>query len=109
MVRIFIAALACVALVSCGGGRSRGTPSASGEMSRACMQAGRDSASASLCGCVQAAANQTLNGSDQARAAEFFADPQKAQDTRTSDNSGTEAFWQRYRTFVSTAEALCRS
>lgn len=101
--RILIACIAVLALASCGGGRGRVT----GDVSKACMAAGRQSASPSLCSCVQVAANQTLSGSEQKRAADFFEDPQKAQDTRQSDNSATEAFWRRYKNFVQTAEAMC--
>jgi hypothetical protein len=57
---------------------------------------------------VQQAANRTLNGSDQARAAEFFADPEKAQSMRASDSRSANAFWDRYRNFTSTAETMCR-
>ena len=48
-----------------------------------------------------------LSGSDQNRAADFFEDPDKAQATRTSDNPLTENFWERYRRFADTAEAIC--
>ena len=102
MTRFIFAALAVLTLTSCGGSR------VSGDVGKACMSAGRSQANPELCSCVQRAANVTLRGSDQARAAEFFADPQKAQDMRQSDNSGHEAFWLRYKAFVSTAEAICR-
>ena len=108
MSRVISALLAMLVLASCGGG-SRGTPSATGEISQACMAGGRSAANRQLCSCVQAAANQTLSSRDQTRAAEFFGDPDKAQDTRTADGPAAEAFWARYRNFVSTAEAMCRS
>jgi len=107
--RWILAAAALVALTSCGSSGSRVIGSASGPIGSACVAAGRSSASGALCSCVQAAANQTLGASDQARAAEFFADPEKAQSTRMSDSSVTEAFWERYRNFVSMAEAMCEA
>jgi hypothetical protein len=87
-------------LGGCGGG-------VSGDIGRACMASGRDAASPQLCSCVQGAANQTLSASDQRRASRFFDDPDRAQQTRTSDSSRDEAFWLRYRAFADTAEALC--
>ena len=87
-------------LGGCGGG-------VSGDISRACMASGRDAASPQLCSCVQGVANQTLSGTDQRRAARFFDDPDRAQDTRTSDRAGDEAFWERYRAFADTAEVIC--
>ncbi|MCG3267796.1 arginine transporter [Yoonia sp. I 8.24] len=99
---------ALVGMTACGGGgRSSGVPSATGEISHACQSAGRSAASPELCGCVQSVANQTLNGRDQSRAAEFFSDPQLAQDTRQSDNPNSEAFWLRYKSFTELASQIC--
>jgi len=67
------------------------------------MDAGRSAANSATCSCIQQAANRTLGNSDQRRAAELFADPQKAQDTRQSSS----AFWTRYRSFANTAESMC--
>ncbi len=75
---------------------------------RACLKSDRSGVSRSLCGCIQDAADLTLSGKDQKLAASFFRDPQKAQDIRQSDRRSHEDFWQRYRTFGSTAEAFCR-
>ena len=86
-------------LGGCGGG-------VSGDIGRACVTSGREAASPQLCSCVQGVANQTLSASDQRRAARFFDDPDRAQETRTSDSAGDEAFWLRYRAFADTAEAL---
>ena len=86
---------ALVLLTSCAGANRAGvgsTRGATGEISRACLAADRAAANPALCGCVQAAANQTLRGSDM---------------SRTADNSSTEAFWQRYRTFVDQSRAMC--
>ena len=88
-------------LGGCGGG-------VSGEIGRACMTSGRDSASPQLCSCIQGVANQSLSGSDQRRAARFFGDPDRAQDVRLSDSAGDDAFWERYRAFATRAEAICR-
>lgn len=106
--RWIMAVAVLMALGSCGSTGGRISGSASGPIGSACISAGRSGASGALCSCVQAAANQTLGGSDQARAAEFFADPEKAQSTRMSDSSASEAFWERYRNFVSMAEAMCK-
>lgn len=87
-------------LGGCGGG-------VSGEIGRACMTGGRDAASPQLCACVQGVAHQTLSGPDQRRAARFFEDPDRAQETRASQRAGDEAFWQRYSAFADYAEAIC--
>ena len=92
---------ALVALTACGGGR------VSGDVGKACVAADRKSASNQLCSCVQQAANQTLNASDQRRAATFFEDPHLAQETRQSDNASSERFWQRYKAFSATAKRMC--
>ncbi|MFC5567015.1 arginine transporter [Rubellimicrobium aerolatum] len=91
---------ALVVLGSCGG-------RVSGDIGRACMAGGRDAASARLCSCVQGVANQSLSGSDQKRAAQFFTEPDAAQQVRTSDRPGDEAFWERYRAFADRAAAIC--
>lgn len=91
-----------VFLAACGGNR------VSGEIGKACIAADRKAASSRLCSCVQRAADQTLSASDQRRAADFFDDPQKAQDTRQSDNRSSERFWKRYKAFSNTAKRMCR-
>ena len=73
---------------------------------RACMAAGRAD-DPSLCRCIGAAASITLSNGDQRRAAEFFSDPQAAQDTRMSDRRRDEAFWDRYQVFGQVAEDMC--
>jgi len=98
----FVLVSAMMILTACGGGR------VSGDVGKACMAADRKAASSSLCSCVQQAANRTLSRSDQKRAADFFEEPQKAQDTRQSDNHSDEAFWLRYKKFSATAEQMCR-
>jgi hypothetical protein len=100
--RIFVAIVALLALVACGGGR------VSGDLSEACLDANRTAASPQLCSCVQRVANQSLSRSDQSRAAAFFDNPQLAQDTRQSDRSSDEAFWLRYRGFADLATQVCQ-
>lgn len=98
--RIAVALVIVLALGSCGG-------RASGPISESCLSSGRSAANPALCSCIQRVADQMLSGSDQNRAADFFEDPDKAQATRTSDNPLTENFWERYRRFADTAEAIC--
>jgi hypothetical protein len=78
-----------------------------GAIERACNASDRNAASRELCSCIQEAADATLNNSEQRRAAKFFSDPDKAQETRQSDSSGDESFWQRYKSFGQMAEAWC--
>lgn len=92
--------LILIALTACG-------PRVTGEVGKACISGGRSAANAPLCNCVQQAANQTLNGTEQIRAAAFFADPDLAQATRQSDNRSDERFWDRYKVFADTARRQC--
>jgi hypothetical protein len=78
-----------------------------GAIERACNASDRSAATRDLCSCIQEAADATLNTSEQRRAAKFFSDPDKAQETRQSDRSGDETFWQRYKSFGQMAEAWC--
>ena len=73
---------------------------------QACMTAPQ-AGSVQLCACIQAAADQTLTPRDQRLAAEFFSDPDMAQEIRQSDRRSHEVFWKRYRAFGETAEAYC--
>lgn len=93
--------VAVLALASCGG------RALNGDVAKACIAGGRDAANRALCSCVQQVANQSLNGSDQRRAAGFFDDPDEAQDTRQSDRASDGAFWTRYRAFADRAESMC--
>jgi len=100
--RLFGLVMVLLALAACGtGGR------VSGDVARACMAGGRQAANPALCSCVQSVANQSLSAAEQRRAASFFEDPQRAQDTRQSSNSGDSAFWHRYRAFADRASAQC--
>lgn len=79
---------------------------AAGPIERACMASDRG-ASRSLCGCIQQAADMTLSGGDQRRAAKFFKDPEAAHSTWISQSKSDDAFWERYKSFGQTAEAYC--
>jgi hypothetical protein len=78
-----------------------------GAIERACKSSDRKNVSRALCSCIQEAADATLTLSEQRKAAKFFKDPQKAQDTRQSDNSSNETFWKRYKNFGLTAQTYC--
>ncbi len=78
-----------------------------GPIEKACLQSDRGGATRSMCSCIQQAADMTLRGGDQKRAARLFGDPDEAQRVRISDRGGDEAFWQRYKAFGETAESVC--
>ncbi|MGR3503620.1 hypothetical protein [Pseudaestuariivita sp.] len=90
------------------GATSLPAPAEAGKISRACLQADRKAATRSLCGCIQAVANQSLTRSEQRLAAKFFRDPHMAQEIRQSDLPRNERFWEKYKAFGRTAEAVCR-
>lgn len=104
-------------LAACGGsGRpesgSRGVtravlPYATGPIGDACLASDRKARSRALCGCIQAVANDTLNGAQQRRAVTFYRDPQRAQDIRQSDRPGDERFWAAYAAYAARAEEVC--
>ncbi|MCR9088433.1 MAG: hypothetical protein NXH97_17015 [Rhodobacteraceae bacterium] len=82
-------------------------PAQAKQIERACVQSDRSAANRQTCRCIQRVADQVLTGSDQKRAAGFFRDPDKAQETRMSDRSRDEQFWTRYRAFGNSASAIC--
>jgi hypothetical protein len=82
------------------------TAALAGPIERACMASDRGG-SRSLCGCIQQAADATLSGGDQRRAAKFFKDPERAHQTWISQSASDDAFWDRYKRFGQTAEASC--
>ena len=81
-------------------------PAMAGTIQRACM-AGDRPGNARLCSCIQAAADRTLTTTDQRLAAEFFRNPDRAQEIRMSDRRAHEVFWKRYKNFGAVAEAYC--
>lgn len=84
-------------------------PVYSGPIENACLKADRKAANRSLCACIQSVANTTLSRSEQKRAAKFFKDPHMAQETRQSDRSSDERFWQAYKQFGVSAQRSCSS
>jgi hypothetical protein len=82
------------------------TVAVAGPIEKACMASDRGG-NRSLCGCIQQAADLTLSGGDQRRAAKFFKDPDEAHATWVSQSSSDDAFWERYKSFGQTAEAYC--
>ena len=82
------------------------TVAAAGPIERACMASDRGGNRA-LCGCIQQAADMTLSGGDQRRAAKFFKNPEAAHATWISQSKPDDAFWDRYKSFGQTAEAYC--
>ncbi|MBC9247063.1 hypothetical protein H4P12_10100 [Paracoccus sp. 11-3] len=97
--RIFIAAAAIVLTAPL---------AMAGPIDSACVRSDRARGNAPLCGCIQQVANQTLSRSDQRRAARFFREPHEAQEVRMSKSDSDNAFWARYKSFASRAEAYCR-
>ena len=80
---------------------------AAGPIERACLRSDRDAANRQVCSCIQQVADMTLRGTDQRRAAKFFADPDRAHETWMSQRESDDAFWERYKNFGATAEAYC--
>lgn len=80
---------------------------AAGTIERACKTSDRHRGTAPLCQCIQGVANQLLTRSEQRLAASFFANPDKAQKIRMSDNRRDENFWKRYKDFGSVAARAC--
>ncbi|QYK42655.1 MAG: hypothetical protein KF887_05980 [Paracoccaceae bacterium] len=78
-----------------------------GPIERACLSSDRKAVSRAMCGCIQQAADMTLRGSDQRKAAQFFKDPDRAQQVRMSKSDADNEFWTRYKNFGTTAEAFC--
>lgn len=84
-----------------------GAAAAAGGIERACLRSDRFNGDSALCACIQQAADLTLSGGDQRKVAGFFRNPDAAERARASDTPAAEAFWARYLTFGTTAEALC--
>lgn len=110
-----IVAMALI-LAGCGGGKrndSRGgatpiyAPTAHGPLRTACLASDRKVRSSSLCGCIQAVANQTLSSSEQKRAVRFYSDPHMAQDVRQSSRPSDKQFWKSYSEYGKRATQIC--
>ncbi|MGC1503793.1 MAG: hypothetical protein WA782_06580 [Sulfitobacter sp.] len=115
MLRISIALVALVALVSCGGSRSSGNRGyapvqfASGPIQKACQAQGRKAASRARCGCVQAVANRELSAADQRRGMKYFKDPHALQQVRQNQdgNAGNKRFWAAWKAYGERAAQVC--
>jgi hypothetical protein len=83
------------------------TFAAAGPIERACLNSDRKAANRATCGCIQQVADMTLRGADQRKAAKFFVDPDRAQETRVSKSDRDNEFWARYKAFGQQAEAYC--
>lgn len=113
---LMIAGIAALTLAACSGGPSQSVSRAAvptsvafatGPIYNACRAGGRDQASRSRCGCVQAVANRELNSNDQRRGAAFFKNPHQAQVTRQSDRTTDERFWLRWKAYSQDAARMC--
>ena len=104
--RAFLILTSVLALAACGN-RAGSTRGATGDISRACLAADRSAASVQLCSCVQSVANQTLSARDRARVVTFFENPEIANDVKISDTWANDAFWDRYRAFISASRQAC--
>ena len=82
-------------------------PFATGPIHSACMSSDRKARSRTLCGCIQAVADQRLTGAQQTRAVGFYRDPHSAQVVRTSDRPADERFWETYSNYAQAAKRTC--
>jgi hypothetical protein len=82
---------------------------AAGRIEKACLEAGRSSASRQLCGCIQDVADRMFTRTEQKRLVEFFEDPHLTQVLRQSDKASDERFWEKYQAFGAAAESYCGS
>lgn len=99
--KVHILAMACMLAGFSGAGAALAGP-----IDSACIRAERASSPA-VCGCIQRVADQTLNRADQRRAANFFRDPDEAQEVRMSTSQSDNDFWLRYKNFATAAESYC--
>ncbi len=86
-----------------------GLPASATKIERACLQADRDAANRTLCGCIQDVADMSLSKAQQAKGARFFKDPQKAQDVRQSGRRADRRFWEAWERFAAMADEFCGS
>ena len=121
MVRLLVFLSAAVFMSACGGTPEpsnqglqisqvppNATRFATGPIGTACLIHDRAKASRARCGCIQAAADQTLSQSQQQRSVRYFSEPGLLQEVRQSDNPANERFWQAWKVFSGRAEALCQ-
>jgi hypothetical protein len=79
-----------------------------GPIETACNRSDRQAANRALCRCIDDVADRMLTRSEQRRAARFFRDPDEAQRVRASRDRDDNEFWDRYRAWGDSAEAMCR-
>jgi hypothetical protein len=79
-----------------------------GPVERACVASVRAKGNSSLCGCVQKVADVTLSGADQVMVAQFFLNPDKAEEVRMKSTVSANAFWDRYTVFGEQAQMACK-
>ncbi|GFE50849.1 hypothetical protein So717_26020 [Roseobacter cerasinus] len=79
----------------------------SGPINSACLAQRRRGATQERCGCIQAAANQSLSRSQQRQGVQFFDDPGQLQEVRQSGSESNRAFWDAWKRFAETAETVC--
>ena len=79
-----------------------------GPVERACLTSARAGGNSSLCGCIQKVADITLGGSDQLMVAQFFLNPDKAEQVRMQSTPSANAFWDRYTQFGAQAQMACK-
>ena len=105
-----------LSLAGCGGGAPREpargfvvrtAPVASGPINTACQQSNREGRTRGLCGCIQAAADQTLTQAQQRRSVAFYTAPELAQEVRQSDRQIDRQFWEAYVNYGKRAEQIC--
>ncbi len=80
-----------------------------GPIYSACLNAGRNGATQSRCGCVQWVADRQLNATQQRRGAEYFTKQDDLQEVRQSDRDSNEEFWEAWTAFGNTAGKTCSS
>lgn len=84
-----------------------GGPLDANPVERACIGTGHTAANPALCTCIGSAAREMLSYREQRQAARLMRDPDEAEALRMSSSRRDEAFWERYRAFGTTAEAMC--
>lgn len=83
------------------------TGSSASVVKNACMSSSAKTKSRSLCTCIQAAADATLNNRDQRKTAKMIGDPDLSQQIKASDSWSNERCWDRYTKFSELAQKFC--